>query len=109
MISHSWISECLEVFGVAENTEKFLVNSINKWKRELTSNGVTLGRGLFKKDVIEGEGRGYPKMVTNGDIGGSGYVQMLKSQQYFFNINIFHISYYFHHILSNLNEILEFY
>ena len=30
MIPHSWISECLELFGVAENTKKFLVNSMNK-------------------------------------------------------------------------------
>ena len=34
MILHSWISECLGLFGVAENT----TNSINKWKLELTSN-----------------------------------------------------------------------
>ena len=32
MIPHSWISECREVFGVAENTKNFLVNSMNKWK-----------------------------------------------------------------------------
>ena len=30
MIPHCCISECLEVFGVAENTKKSLVNSINK-------------------------------------------------------------------------------
>ena len=40
MIPHSWISESLEVFGVAENTKIFFVNSMNKWKLELTSNGV---------------------------------------------------------------------
>ena len=42
MIPHSWISECLELFGIAENTKKFLVNNMNKWKLELTSNGVFL-------------------------------------------------------------------
>ena len=31
MIPHSWISECYEMFGVAENTEIFIVNSMNKW------------------------------------------------------------------------------
>ena len=41
MIPHSWISECLEVFGVAENTKNFLINSINKWKLELTPNGAS--------------------------------------------------------------------
>ena len=39
MIPHIWISECPEVFGVAENTKIILVNSMNKWKLELTSNG----------------------------------------------------------------------
>ena len=52
MIPHSWIKECREVFGVAENTKNFLVNSMNKWKLELASNGVFLGnveirRGIF--------------------------------------------------------------
>ena len=40
-------------------------------------------------------------MVTNGDIGGGGYIQMVTSPQYFFNINIFHISYHFHHIITS--------
>ena len=30
MIPRRWISECREVFGVAENTKNFLVNSMNK-------------------------------------------------------------------------------
>ena len=30
MIPHSWVGECLELFGVAENTRKFLVNRMNK-------------------------------------------------------------------------------
>ena len=38
MIPHSSIS--LRFFGVAENTKMFFVNSMNKWKLELTSNGV---------------------------------------------------------------------
>ena len=32
MILHSWISERLQVFRVAENTKNFLVNRMNKWK-----------------------------------------------------------------------------
>ena len=52
---------------------------------------------------MEGEG-GTLKwwlMVTQG---GGRYVQMVTSTQYFFNINIFHISYYFHHIFSKKDE-----
>ena len=57
MISHSWISECIEVFGVAENTKKFLENSMNDWKLELTYNGVYLlnleiRRGIFQGDSL---------------------------------------------------------
>ena len=58
---------------------------------------------VVQKGRHQSRGRGYPNMVTNGDIGERGYVQMVTSPQDFFNINIFHISYYFHHILSNLN------
>ena len=57
MIPHRWINECLELFGVAENTKKFLVNSMTKWKLQLTSNGVSLGnveirRGIFQVDSL---------------------------------------------------------
>ena len=55
MIPHSWISECLEVFGVAENTKKFLVNSMNKWKLELTSNGVSLGNVEIRGGIFQGD------------------------------------------------------
>ena len=50
----SWISECLEVFGVAENNKNFLVNSINKWKLELTSNGVSLGNVEIRRGIFQG-------------------------------------------------------
>ena len=32
MAPHSWIIECLDLFGVAENINSFLVNSMGKWK-----------------------------------------------------------------------------
>ena len=57
MIPHSWISECLGLFGEGENPKKFFVNSMNKWQLELTSNGVYLGnveilRGIFPGDCL---------------------------------------------------------
>ena len=57
MIPHSWISERIEVFGVAENTKRFLENSMNNWKLELTSKGVYLlnleiRRGIFQGDSL---------------------------------------------------------
>ena len=55
MIPHSWISKCLELFGVAENTKNFLVNSMNKWKLELTSNGVSLGNAEIRRGILQGD------------------------------------------------------
>ena len=53
MIPHSWISGCLELFGVAENTKKFLLDSMNKWKLELTSNIVSLGNVEIRKGIFQ--------------------------------------------------------
>ena len=55
MIPHSWISECLELFGVFENTKKFLVNRMNRWKLELTSNGVSLGKVGIRRGIFQGD------------------------------------------------------
>ena len=32
IVPHSWIIECLDLFGVAENIKSLLVNSMEKWK-----------------------------------------------------------------------------
>ena len=57
MVHHSWISECLKMFGVAENVKKFLEDSMSKWKLELSSSGEILGdvqvrRGIFQGDSL---------------------------------------------------------
>ena len=31
MVSYSWIIECLDLFGAAENIKSLLVNNIEKW------------------------------------------------------------------------------
>ena len=43
MIPHSWITECLDLFGVAENIMGLLVNSMEKWKVMLCSGNSQLG------------------------------------------------------------------
>ena len=54
MVPHSWISECLEMFGIANNVQDFLNNSMKSWKLELNASGKTLGvdirRGIFQDD-----------------------------------------------------------
>ena len=57
MVPHSWIVECLEMFGIAENVKKFLIDSMKTWKTELTSSGERLGvihirRGIFQGDSL---------------------------------------------------------
>ena len=32
IVPHSWIIECLDLFGVADNIKSLLVNSMEKWK-----------------------------------------------------------------------------
>ena len=55
---HSWIVECLEMFGIAENVKKFLIDSMKTRKTELTSSGERLGvihirRGIFQGDSLQ--------------------------------------------------------
>ena len=43
-VPHSWIIECLDLFGVSENIKSLLVNSMEKWKVMLCSGNSELGR-----------------------------------------------------------------
>ena len=43
MVPHSWIIECLDLFGVAENIKSLLLNSMEKWKVMLCSGNSELG------------------------------------------------------------------
>ena len=57
MVPHSWIIECLELFGIAVNVIKFMSDSMRSWKLELTSSGESLGdvdiqRGIFQGDSL---------------------------------------------------------
>ena len=57
MVPHSWISDCLEIFGTANNVQNFLNNSMKSWKLELNTFGGKLGevdirRGIFQDDSL---------------------------------------------------------
>ena len=43
MVPHSWIKECLDLFGVAENIKTLLVNSMEKWRVMLCAGNSELG------------------------------------------------------------------
>ena len=55
MVPHSWIIECLDLFGVAENIKSLLVNSMEKWKVMLCSGNSELGEVEIKQGIFQGD------------------------------------------------------
>ena len=55
MVPHSWIIECLDLFGVAENIKSLLVNSMEKWKVMLCSGNSELGEVEIKRVIFQGD------------------------------------------------------
>ena len=47
--------ECLDLFGVAENINSFLVNSMEKWKVMLCSGNTELCEVEIKRDIFQGD------------------------------------------------------
>ena len=54
MVPHSWIIECLDFFGVAENIKSLLVNSMEKWKVMLCSGNSQLGEVEIRRGIFQG-------------------------------------------------------
>ena len=54
MVPHSWISECLEMFGIENNVQDFLNNSMKSWKLELNTSGEKLGEVDVKIGTFQG-------------------------------------------------------
>ena len=55
MVPHSWIIECLDLFGVAENIKGLLVNSMEKWKVMLCPGNSELGGVEIKRGIFQGD------------------------------------------------------
>ena len=55
MVTHSWIKECLELFGVAENIKTLLVNSMEKWRVMLCGGNSELGEVDIKRGIFQGD------------------------------------------------------
>ena len=51
-VPHSWICECMEMFGMRENIRTFLERSMNPYKLSFTSNGEDLGDVHVKRGVF---------------------------------------------------------
>ena len=55
MVPHSWIVECLQLFGIADNIRDLLVNSMKKWRTELTSCSEVLGEVNIRRGIFQGD------------------------------------------------------
>ena len=55
MVPHSWIIECLDLFGVAENIKSLFVNSTENWKVMLCSGNFELGEVEIKHVIFQGD------------------------------------------------------
>ena len=55
LVPHSWIIECLDLFGVAENIRSLLVNSMEKWRVMLCSGNSELGEVKIKQGIFQGD------------------------------------------------------
>ena len=55
MVPHSWIIECLEIFGIARNVEQFIRRSMAQWKTELTSCGERLSHVHIRRGIFQGD------------------------------------------------------
>ena len=52
MVPHSWLIECLDLFGVAEIINSLLVNSMEEWKVILCSGNSELGEVEIKRGIF---------------------------------------------------------
>ena len=55
MVPHSWIKECLDLFGVAENIKTLLVNSMEKWRVLMCAGNSVLGEVDIKRGIFQGD------------------------------------------------------
>ena len=55
LVPHSWVNECMEMFGIAENLRTFLQKSMQQWRASLTANGEDLGDVTVKREIFQGD------------------------------------------------------
>ena len=55
MVPHSWIIECLDLFGVPENIKSLLVNSMERWKVMLCLGNSESGEVEIKRGICQGD------------------------------------------------------
>ena len=52
---HSWVNECIEMFGIVEKLRTFLQKSVQQWRLLLMANGEDLGKVNVKRKIFQGD------------------------------------------------------
>lgn len=55
LVPHSWLLDCIDMFVVAEEINRFLRNSMKTWNVELTSNVSILGNVPIRRGILQGD------------------------------------------------------
>ena len=55
MIPHSWLIECLEIYGAEENNIRFLKNTMLNWTTILTSSETRLAEVNIRRGILLGD------------------------------------------------------
>ena len=55
LVLHSWINECMEFFGIAENLRTLLQKNMQQWRLSLTANGEDLGEVNATREIFQGD------------------------------------------------------
>ena len=55
MVPHSWILQCLRMFGVAQNMIDLIKNSMSQWTSVLTAGNEERGEVQIKRGIFQGD------------------------------------------------------
>ena len=55
MIPHSWLIECLDIYGAEENTIRFLKNTMPNWKTIFTNDRTRITEINIRRGIFQGE------------------------------------------------------
>ena len=55
LVPHSWLSKCMQMFGIAFIVEKMLTVSMQGWQTGLTCCNETLGQVMFRRGIFQGD------------------------------------------------------
>ena len=55
MVPHSWLLECLRLYGAADNLVSLLANTMHHWKTTLRAAGTTLAEVNIRRGIFQGD------------------------------------------------------